>query len=546
MLIYQLLITATLAMLLLNTMNNLRLLRSPGAGSLSRVDGPLVSILVPARNEARSISQCVEALACQDYPRCEILVLDDQSEDETTVIVSELAGRYPNVRLLHGQALPSNWHGKAYACAQLAQAASGQWLLFADADTALAPQCVRIALAQAEEQRADLLTMMPRIVARSFGEALLLPIIPLTFISFLPLGLVSNHRSPLFAGALGPFLLFRRDTYLQIGGHAAVRTDIVEDVALSRLVKRHGGRVVWIDGMALMHVRLYHGFREAWSGLAKSAFAAINYSVPALLLGLPLCIAVFFGPYIFLFALLIGHSASGPVLWLLLLQIILLWTSHLLLVRRFHLPPITVFLQAGTILAIVLTTLYSAAQARFGSGVVWKGRTYQFEAMGRSNGLHSGISRATWSALVRLFGAALLIVLGVRRDPLHIAQVLVLLGWTLALLERLARKNVDIRWDIWADLASGFACLAYLQLSGQLSAWLALPMVLIIALSALWFPWQVTAAMASALLGGILLITAEMNMPNKILLGWFVLILLVASRSVAQAVIPWFQRFRSS
>ncbi|PWT72810.1 MAG: glycosyl hydrolase, partial [Chloroflexi bacterium] len=370
MLIYQLLITAVLAMLLLNTVNNLHLLRIPGAGSLSGVEGPLVSILVPARNEARSISQCVEALARQDYPHCEILVLDDQSEDETPVIVSELAGRYGNVRLLHGQALPSNWHGKAYACAQLAQAASGQWLLFVDADTALAPHCVRIALAQAEEQRADLLTMMPKILARSFGEALLLPIIPLTFVAFLPLGLVSNHRSPLFAGALGPFLFFRRHTYLQIGGHAAVRTDIVEDVALSRLVKRHGGRVVWVDGTDLMSVRLYHGFREAWSGLAKSAFAAINYSLPALLLGLPLCITVFFGPYIFLFALLITHTASGLVLWLLLLQILFLWTAHLLLMRRFHLPPITVFMQAGTMMAIVLTTLYSAAQARFGSGVV--------------------------------------------------------------------------------------------------------------------------------------------------------------------------------
>jgi chlorobactene glucosyltransferase len=546
MLIYQLLITAALAMLLLNTLNNLRLLRSPGAASLSGVDGPLVSILVPARNEARSISKCVEALACQDYLHCEILVLDDQSEDETARIVSELAQRYPGVRLLHGQALPSHWHGKAYACAQLAHAASGQWLLFVDADTVLAPQCVRMALAQAEAQRADLLTMMPRILARSFGEALLLPIIPLTFVAFLPLGLVSNHRSPLFAGALGPFLFFRRDTYLQIGGHAAVRTDIVEDIALSRLVKRHGGRVVWIDGTNLMHVRLYHGFHEAWRGLAKSAFAAINYSLPALILGLPLCMAAFFGPYIFLCALLIGHSASGPVLWLLLLQVLLLCTSQLLLVRRFQLPPISVFLQAGTILAIVLTTLYSAAQARFGNGVVWKGRTYQFEAMGRSTGLHSGIGGTPWSALVRLFSAALLIALGVRRGPLHIAEVLVLLGWTLALLERLARKNVDSRWAIWADMASGFACLAYLQLSGQLLAWLALPIVVIIALSPLRFSWQVTAAMASALLGGILLVTAEMNMPNKILLGWFILILLVASRSVAQVVIPWFQRFRSS
>jgi hypothetical protein len=148
--------------------------------------------------------------------------------------------------------------------------------------------------------------------------------------------------------------------------------------------------------------------------------------------------------------------------------------------------------------------------------------------------------------MTRLVGAALLIVLGVRRGPLHIAEVLVLLGWTVALLERLARKDAGIQWAIWADLASAFACLAYLQLSGQLSAWVVLPMVMVIALSTLWFHWQATAAMASAATGGILLITAEMDMPNKFLLGWFVLILLVASRGVAQAVIPWFQRFRSS
>src|SRR5690242_8602697 len=148
MLIYQVVITAVLAALLLNTIINLRLLRAPRTSAQvdEKDETPLVSILVPARNEERSIAQCVESLARQDYPCCEILVLDDQSEDQTAAIVEDLARRYPNVRLLHGGELPPNWHGKANACAQVAKAASGEWLLFVDADAVLAPQCVSVTL----------------------------------------------------------------------------------------------------------------------------------------------------------------------------------------------------------------------------------------------------------------------------------------------------------------------------------------------------------------------------------------------------------------
>ena len=108
---------------------------------------------------------------------------------ETAAIVADLVRRHPNVRLFHGGELPSNWHGKAYACAQLAKAASGDWLLFVDADAVLAPQCVSVTLRQAHERHADLLTMIPTSLGGGFGEALLLPIVPLTFVTFLPLGL---------------------------------------------------------------------------------------------------------------------------------------------------------------------------------------------------------------------------------------------------------------------------------------------------------------------------------------------------------------------
>src|SRR5579862_1733198 len=155
MLIYQSVITAILALLLLNTINNLRLYHRP-AHQPAPVDGPLVSVLIPARNEERSIGRCVESLARQDYPNLEILVLDDQSEDATAAIVEQLAQRYPIVRLLHGQPLPANWHGKAYACAQLAQASRGDWLLFVDADTFHAPDTVSTTLRYAIDHQADL------------------------------------------------------------------------------------------------------------------------------------------------------------------------------------------------------------------------------------------------------------------------------------------------------------------------------------------------------------------------------------------------------
>src|SRR5690242_11706859 len=167
---YQVFITAILALLLLNTLVNLRLLRIPeplpAADGADDADGadeeaPLVSLLVPARNEERSIVACLEALARQDYPCCEILVLDDQSEDQTAALITELAARYPNIRLLRGRTLPPNWHGKAWACAQLAQEARGAWLLFVDADTVLAPRCVSVTLRLARARRGDVLTLIP-------------------------------------------------------------------------------------------------------------------------------------------------------------------------------------------------------------------------------------------------------------------------------------------------------------------------------------------------------------------------------------------------
>src|SRR5258708_17084204 len=127
--IYQGIVTVALTLLLLNTLLNLRLLRRPSRNA-SSLSEPLVSILVPARNEARTIARCLVSLAHQDYPHVEILVLDDKSDDGTAAIVERIAQRYPQMRLLHGKTLPAGWHGKAFACAQLAAGSRGGGLRF--------------------------------------------------------------------------------------------------------------------------------------------------------------------------------------------------------------------------------------------------------------------------------------------------------------------------------------------------------------------------------------------------------------------------------
>ena len=546
MLIYQGIVTAILVALLINTLINLRLLRRP-VHQAAPADGPLVSILVPARNEARTIARCVISLARQDYPHCEVLVLDDQSEDTTAATIERVVRRYPQVRLLRGAALPPGWHGKAWACRQLALAARGDWLLFVDADAVLAPDCVTATLAVARTRRAGLLTLIPRLETSSVGEALLLATMPLTFAAFLPQGIVMSARWPMVAGALGKFLLFQRETYVRIGGHEAVRTDIVEDMQLSRLVKRHGGRLVWIDGTALVRSRPYRGLRDAWRGIAKSSFAAINYSLVALVPSMALCAAVFLAPYGFVIAALAARNADGALLWLPLIQVALILGSYLLLVWRFKFPRRIVPLHALTILVTILVTLQSAYQVTLGDGVAWKGRTYHF-------GGARWAGRRDWVMaelpVARLAIGALLVLLGWHwgATKLPLAAVLTLIAGTCAVLDYTSAREHSSRLSSVADVGWCVAALMYLQFNTLLSLGLAAVALLVGAAGALIVSWRAAAVTVGTLLGGAIVLAAGMEAPrlDTVALVWAVGIVVLARRSIAQGVRPWFQRFRSS
>ena len=241
---------------------------------------PLLSILIPARNEAIHIGKTIAAILAQTYPHFELLVLDDHSEDGTGEIIKARAANDRRIKLVNGRSLPPGWLGKNWACHQLSQQANGEYLLFLDADVTLQPRAIAALLAQLHSHPApDMLTVWPTQTTISWGERLVVPLMALAILAYLPVLPVHRTHSPLFAAANGQCLLFRRSAYTAIGGHTAVSDHIVEDVALARLIKNHGLNLRMADGNGLIGCRMYQNWGEVTGGYAKNILAGHGNSI---------------------------------------------------------------------------------------------------------------------------------------------------------------------------------------------------------------------------------------------------------------------------
>ncbi|MFV2019522.1 glycosyltransferase [Micromonospora sp. LOL_023] len=272
----------------LTLINAVRWLRRPAP-----VCGPVtepVSILLPLRDEADRVRPCLRALLAQrQLTDWEIVVLDDGSADGTADVVRAVVGDDQRVRLLTGAGLPAGWLGKPHACQQLADAAesatsegrSDGVLVFVDADVVLDAQAVAAAVGMLRSVPAHLLSPYPRIVVGSVGERLVQPLLQWTWLTFLPLRAMERSPRTSLAAAGGQFLLVDRAAYDRAGGHAAVRDQVLEDIALARAVKRGGGRIALADGSALATCRMYGSWRELSAGYTKSLWASLPSPVGA-------------------------------------------------------------------------------------------------------------------------------------------------------------------------------------------------------------------------------------------------------------------------
>lgn len=339
---------------------------------------PRVSVLIPARNEEGGIAKCVRAAAASGYLLHEIVVYDDQSSDRTLPILRELQRELPILRVLSGAAPAPGWVGKPYACQQLADAATGDVLFFVDADTELLSGAVERMLSLLAPQRGpvvDVVTAVPHQVMVGFAERLLMPLLHLTYTSWLPLFLVQRSPDPRFVAANGQLLAMRRAAYDRIGGFTAVSREIVDDVALCRHAKRCGARVVFADGALVARCRMYRSLPEIWRGFSKNLYEGVGATPLRLTLVVLLYLAAFVAPYLALWLALVA-PALRALLWPAAVGVALNVLLRLALALRFRQPAEGLLLHPLSVLVLSALAVNSYRWSARGR-VLWAGRSYK-------------------------------------------------------------------------------------------------------------------------------------------------------------------------
>lgn len=287
--------------------------------SVSHIDTPpLVSILIPARDESAVIEKTVKRLLAQTYARFEVIVLDDHSRDATAAIARAAGYRDSRLRVVTGQPLPPNWLGKNWACHQLAQEATGEWLIFTDADVSWQPDALTALVDQINRTQADAITVWPTQHSHTWAERLVVPMMALAIIGYLPVLLVHHAPNPSLAAANGQCLAFRRRAYQIIGGHTTVQNQVLEDVILARHTKANQLALRMVDGNQLITCRMYQNWADVRAGFAKNILSGYGNSIPLLVAGAVFHLTIFVWPWVWL-AFGWGGEATYWPLWPLLL-----------------------------------------------------------------------------------------------------------------------------------------------------------------------------------------------------------------------------------
>jgi chlorobactene glucosyltransferase len=333
-------------------------------------------MIVPARNEERQIERCVRSLLASRHPDFEVIAVDDRSGDATREILDRVATQEPRLAVVAGAPLPQGWIGKSWAIAQGVDVARGEWLLFTDADTVHDPLGASSAQRSAIDGGYDVVSLLTDQETIGTAERLFLPTI--LFVILLGIGALDDVNDPRKRDAAifnGQYIMASRKAYMAVGGHAAVRNEIAEDLELARLFKRDGRfRTLLAGSNALVRTRMYRSFGEIWRGFVKNfALGARGHGTQAVA-GLTLLACVSPLSPILLVALLFSRAwIAATVLAVAMAAVIAIAESGMRAMRFRPGSGLAVPLGLALTLAIFATSLFLM---RVGRGVEWRGRRY--------------------------------------------------------------------------------------------------------------------------------------------------------------------------
>lgn len=347
--------------------------------SLTARDAPLVSILVPARNEQhRVLAPCMRSILAQDYGRFEVIAVDDRSTDATGAILKTLAESDERLRVIEGGELPPGWLGKPYAMQQALTQARGEWILATDADMIFDTSALRTAMDRVLNAQGDALTLIPRFEVGSFWERVMIPTWAWVFLMFALFYRIEESKTDRSVG-IGGFFLIRRTVLDRIGGYEALKDEVMEDARLAERIKHSGARLLLDQAPTLIRTRMYRTFGEMWECSTKNWFSGVNFSLPLALFGVVSMYLIAVAPpliaLLMAIAVLAGVSADVS---LLLIPAMLSWLLQMLVmavvargsgVSRVY--ALSVPLGLGVMYAMLFD---SSIRITTGRGVTWKGR----------------------------------------------------------------------------------------------------------------------------------------------------------------------------
>ena len=342
----------------------------------NNTNSKLVSILIPARNEADIIESTIKSITNQSYQNYELIILDDNSSHATQSIIQKQAKSNHKIEQINGAPLPSGWLGKNWACHQLSEKAKGEYILFMDADTNIDKFILQDSIISLQKEKIDLLTLVPGRDTKLIADHAMKKIISWFIVCWLPMKLAINLNAPFLSATFGQFMLFKKSSFTQIGGFIAIKDSPVDDFQLGRNIKKKMFKWMLYDAAFRITTRTYNTNKDLISGYSKNIFPAVGYSISIFFIIFLILLSFVLGSTIPITLYFLGLLHNQELIVLCITLLILLFISWEIVTIRFKYSIFTPFSFPILISLVLLLALRSFIDNVFYS-LTWKGRSYK-------------------------------------------------------------------------------------------------------------------------------------------------------------------------